>query len=295
MQALDVGTLTLETGLTGRITITDELSKPIPQASVELYADDPSPENRLDLMTNEKGIAELSGLSLGKISISITADGYQPVWTEIETRNENGNSWNFSLVELPRNIQDSTQFSSPTRTSANPPNSAPLYKEGDPALSLQSRYWIDEYGKKLPEDTSLMSFKGRAVFMVFTGKWCSACENSKPIYQKLRKEFDEKDVAFLAIHTPEISEEEFEEWVSRAPWFQYATIDRRQDDSKSSFEGESAKSYQVTGFPTVIILDREGRISYSDELMRREMSREQFEQAAGDIARELGSNFPLRN
>jgi peroxiredoxin len=118
--------------------------------------------------------------------------------------------------------------------------------EGKPAPTFTLR---DNTGKQV----SLSDFKGKVVYLDFWGTWCGPCmremTESAPA---LKKKFEGRDVVFLYISVGD----------PEGKWQQ--TLTEKQFTSPNSVHLRStttneATAYQVNGYPSYYLIDREGR------------------------------------
>ncbi len=135
---------------------------------------------------------------------------------------------------------------------------------GSPAPALQVSAWTD--GKP----RSLADYKGKVVLLDFWGIWCSACTSGMPSLERLKQRFEPRGVVLLSIHTPgeEIGR------IRRYLEFKKSTLisaldeSRRKDDN--AVNGTTADRYGVRGYPTLVIIDRRGRVAFHSGIGTRE-------------------------
>jgi thiol-disulfide isomerase/thioredoxin len=127
------------------------------------------------------------------------------------------------------------------------PNETPAMtvKEGDAALDFALK---DADGKEY----KLADFKGKVVLMDFWATWCGPCKKAMPSIQKLHEAFKDKAVAVIGVNTWEKGEKAGPEYMSKQG-FTYLTLLKGDD---------LAKSYGISGIPTIILIDKEGKIAH---------------------------------
>lgn len=158
-----------------------------------------------------------------------------------------------SLFKLePKNTADLVKYEGPEKIEAP--------KEGNPAPDFEL---VDGSGKKV----SLQSLKGKVVVIDFWGTWCKWCVKAMPKLESLRKEFESNNkVMVLGISCQEPPN------ADPVKFMQEKNI-----NYKTLLNGdEVAQKFGVDGFPTLYVLDKEGRIvhslvGYKDD-MQKELS-----------------------
>jgi cytochrome c biogenesis protein CcmG, thiol:disulfide interchange protein DsbE len=103
-------------------------------------------------------------------------------------------------------------------------------------------------GKRLgPAD-----FKGKVVVIDFWATWCGPCYLQADILHRLQAQYPKADVQFLAIDVGE-DEKTVRAFVAKRPIPYPVLLDEQERVS-----GDLG----VSGFPTLLILDRKGEVSY---------------------------------
>ncbi|MBN2695738.1 TlpA family protein disulfide reductase [bacterium] len=101
---------------------------------------------------------------------------------------------------------------------------------------------------------NLKSYEGKIIVMDFFGTWCPPCIKMIPSFVELSKEFNQNDVIFLGIHS-----------VGNDPGNSYlkAFATKYKIDYKILHgTPDIEKKYQIESFPTLVIIDREGKIAH---------------------------------
>ncbi len=95
-------------------------------------------------------------------------------------------------------------------------------------------------------------FKGKVVVADFWATWCGPCFLQADILHKLHAQYSKDDVQFLAIDVGE-DEKTVRAFAAKRP-FPYPVL----LDPEEKVSGE----LRVAGFPTLLILNRKGEVSY---------------------------------
>ncbi len=120
--------------------------------------------------------------------------------------------------------------------------------EGKPAPALK--------GKTLDgADVDLAALRGKVVLVDFWETWCNPCRRELPVLEKLQAEFREKDLVVLGVTVGEDQSVVARFVKSAALTFPIVALD-------DSAEGvpQIIAALSLTSFPTVVMIDREGKI-----------------------------------
>jgi len=106
------------------------------------------------------------------------------------------------------------------------------------------------------KNISLADFKGKTVYMEFTGTWCGPCRKEIPYIKELQKKCkNNPDIQFLTVWlegaTPDM-------WVK---YVQSTGLDGAHVYSKDQFAGVVPKLYQISGVPAFMIIDKNGNVA----------------------------------
>lgn len=112
-----------------------------------------------------------------------------------------------------------------------------------------------EVGKEAPnftlknldgQEISLSDYRGKIVLINFWATWCKFCDLEMPDLQKLDKEND--DLVILAVDVME-DKKVVEDYIKKGGYDFNVVLDE---------EGDIAKTYLVSGFPTSYFVDKDG-------------------------------------
>ena len=143
----------------------------------------------------------------------------------------------FAKVDAPKEEEDEGAQGAP----------ALAFKVGDkaPAFKLTSLAG--------PEVT-LDSLKGKVVLLDFWATWCGPCKQIMPVIQKLSEEFKDKDVAIFGVNTWEKKDDAAKKYMESKK-YTYGCLLAGED---------LAKTYGITGIPTLIIINKDGTIAKAE-------------------------------
>ncbi len=113
--------------------------------------------------------------------------------------------------------------------------------EGKPAPEIVTQAWIGE-------PTTITANRGKVVVVDFWATWCGPCMNAIPENVELIKKNAGKPLAFIGIHDSNSG------WQT-AP---QAVKSKGINYPVAQDKGDSAKAYQVSFWPTYVVIDHEG-------------------------------------
>jgi thiol-disulfide isomerase/thioredoxin len=128
-------------------------------------------------------------------------------------------------------------------------------KQGQPAPPWQIASWTD--GK----NRSLADYRGKVVFLDFWGIWCGPCVRELPALESLKQKYESKGVVFLGIHSPGEGVAQVRKFLG----LKGVTFPSGVDEGELNTYGTTVQRYGVTGFPTSILIDRDGVIAFSSD------------------------------
>jgi thiol-disulfide isomerase/thioredoxin len=136
----------------------------------------------------------------------------------------------------------------------------PSIKRGQMAPALKVARWLD--GK----EHSLADYRGKVVVIDFWGLWCGACRYAVPGMVALQEKYKDKPVVFLSVHTADRDADEvakgIEKFAKEQKWKFLAGVDQ----GTMSENSVTCKAYGVTGYPTTVVIGRDGIVTYNSDV-----------------------------
>jgi thiol-disulfide isomerase/thioredoxin len=151
-------------------------------------------------------------------------------------------------MPAPASVSSNTSLNEPNATvtedmiPANGAKQAPELKEGE---------WINS------EPLTLEKLKGRVVLVDFWTFGCYNCRNTLPALKKFDEKYREQGLTIIGVHTPEFDYEKETKNVRsnvNKLGIKYAVV--------TDNEYETWEAYNVHAWPSVFILDKQGRIRF---------------------------------
>jgi thiol-disulfide isomerase/thioredoxin len=178
---------------------------------------------------------------------------------------------------------------SPPRTeTASVPETAPkALPAGTAAPEWQITEWTDGSARKLAD------YRGKVVVLDFWGVWCGPCVGSIPAMKQLHERYKGQDVVFLGIHTAGTDMSLIKGLLKQQQWQAVTGLDVGDE----VVSGVSVRAFAVKGFPTVMVIDRQGKIAFNsgDLPTDREQATKQFMKRMEEDAKSLGLPWPIDN
>ena len=103
-------------------------------------------------------------------------------------------------------------------------------------------------------EVTLDSLKGKVVLLDFWATWCGPCKQIMPVIQKLSEEFKDKGVAIFGVNTWEKKDGAAKSYMESKK-YTYGCLLAGED---------LAKTYGITGIPTLIIINKDGTIAKAE-------------------------------
>jgi thiol-disulfide isomerase/thioredoxin len=161
-------------------------------------------------------------------------------------------------------IQQSETFRY-TKISLNQPIDASIFTFVPPAGAKQ----VEQFGRSGAEDLSgqpagdftltdlqgkkhrLSDLRGKVVMLDFWATWCGPCRRQMPLVEKLGAEMKDKGLVTFAVNQGE-SSEGVRRFLEKNNYGTTTLLDQKS---------EVGRQYKVSGIPTLVIIDREGKIA----------------------------------
>ena len=170
------------------------------------------------------------------------------------------NSFTAHLIigSLPEPVE-MTQATTTASLALNPDLPDSLFVFTPPPGSTQTADWTlpgivkpDVEGKPAPELKGGPPTKGKVVLLDFWTSWCAPCRQELPVLEKLHKEFRAKGLVVVGMNVGE-DKETMSKYLAKAG-LTYPNLQLAAD-------GELLKSLSVNAFPTLILIDRTGKVA----------------------------------
>jgi hypothetical protein len=129
---------------------------------------------------------------------------------------------------------------------------------GQPAPEWQVGKWSDDQTRKLAD------YRGRIVFLDFWGVGYGRGVSSLPVLNRLKERYEPLGVVFLSILTPGDDETAIKRVLLANQSKLVYAIDQGPVGQTDRDRGITADRYGIREFPSVFLIDREGKIAMRD-------------------------------
>ncbi len=123
---------------------------------------------------------------------------------------------------------------------------------------------------------SLADYKGKVVALNFWGIWSGPCGYAMPAIKNLEARYKDRDVVFIGIHTAGTDLVDVRNFLEHIKFNLPTAVDAGED--------ETAKQYGVTGYPTLVLIARDGRVAWSSREPSAEDGMKMMERAARSLS-----------
>jgi thiol-disulfide isomerase/thioredoxin len=111
------------------------------------------------------------------------------------------------------------------------------------------------------DPVKLSDYKGKAVLIDFWSTWCGPCQKALPHTQSLAKKYNAQGLVTLGINVWD-QKQAFLDWLPKHE--SYDSIVFLIDTTKEPGQDVASKLYNVTGIPTVYVIDKTGKVVASE-------------------------------
>jgi peroxiredoxin/outer membrane lipoprotein-sorting protein len=101
------------------------------------------------------------------------------------------------------------------------------------------------------QEIHLASLRGNVVLLNFWASWCGPCRLEMPILEKLHREFKGRDLKIFGVNDEDV--ETIRNYVSEYEYSFPTLVDEQQ---------QAISLYRIRGIPTMVIIDRNGKIAH---------------------------------
>ena len=141
--------------------------------------------------------------------------------------------------------------------------------------------WTDGQERKLAD------YRGKVVVLDFWGTWCGPCIHAIAALKQVQERFQDRGVVFLGIHTAGTDMTLIKRLMKQEQWNTVTGLDRGEE----IVSGATVMTFAVKGYPTLMVIDREGRIAFNSNDVPAD--REQFMKQAEELAKSIGVPWPV--
>jgi uncharacterized protein (TIGR03067 family) len=120
----------------------------------------------------------------------------------------------------------------------------------------------------------LADLRGKYVLLEFTGHWCEPCMYVMPEFIALHERFKDKDLVIIGVHVDidgevdtavkldeKLAMHRKNLWKGKDIPFPVALVSGKEvGEGERRWRGQAAQQYGVTGYPTTVLIDREGKV-----------------------------------
>ena len=140
-----------------------------------------------------------------------------------------------------------------TKVLLSPFGSSAEYKSSESATApdLATGEWINS------EPLKLKDLRGRVVLIEFWTFGCYNCRNTLPFIKSWHERYQEQGLTVIGVHSPELDEE----WKVENLRREVTSLGIRYPVVTDN-EFQTWKAYNVEAWPTVFLLDKQGRIRW---------------------------------
>ena len=116
----------------------------------------------------------------------------------------------------------------------------------------------------------LSALAGKVVVLDFWASWCGPCKKQMPILDRVAQSYADTGVTFVGVSTDTDADAALE-FLKATPVSYSSVLD---------LTGEVSRDFGVTGLPTLVIIDAEGKVTHNDARLVGERSLRDLIEAA---------------
>lgn len=212
--------------LMGRVV--DENGKPMAGVQVSSQADD------RETLTDAQGRFRLTNLPKGRIPILA----------------RNGDIYLTRMYETGR-VEYELVLKRPDGSATSRADLTPV-AVGQSAPEIEAKDWLNG------SPTSLKALRGQIVVLDFWAIWCGPCREELPKVRAMADRFKTQKVVVIGMHDASTWPKELKAFAAKNKMTYRLGIDQKVD--QFGF-GKTADRYGVNGIPTVVVIDRDGKVA----------------------------------
>ena len=104
--------------------------------------------------------------------------------------------------------------------------------------------------------------RGDIMLINFWASWCGPCIHAIPAMQQLAEKYEPKGVIFLGIHTADGDLDQMNKLKKSMGWKTPSGLDL----GSSIVESKTSTVYGIRGYPSVVIIDAEGKVAFNSSI-----------------------------
>jgi thiol-disulfide isomerase/thioredoxin len=107
----------------------------------------------------------------------------------------------------------------------------------------------------------ISQYKGKVVIVDFWATWCGPCLAELPNLKKIYEKYHDRGLEIVGVNLDDDGEQLAKFLKDNDyPWKILHSEPKKSDDKKRGFSDPNAEFYGITGIPTIILIDRKGKV-----------------------------------
>ncbi len=208
-------------------------------------------------------IMEFSGLSAGEQAPAM-----------LDVRRPDSYKVDDQSAERPRPSTARPARISPSGVTPKDPATAPETRAAPARQAAPAFSFTDDGGAEIDNNSQM----GRVSVLYFWGTWCVPCRAVSPEISKIAQRFGDQDVDVFGVAVRERDPDAPRSYLAENDYEHRLVLNA----------DESARAFRVRIYPTVVVIDKQGRIAYSDSPGRDRNATELASEVAQAIQEALG-------